>query len=146
MARRASSQARKSRSKDQEAAGSDRRAGSVPPEASLAPTSIVRYRVLYPRIDSKLLAGRIVWTGMANTRNLGLLARLGLVALLASGGPHHVQRQVASPTPEIVPLHPRTSKTARPVRVAPGRRPASTFDDNDRGVLLLLLLSAQAPR
>jgi len=83
---------------------------------------------------------------MANTRNLGLLAGLGLVALLASGAANDVPRQVASPTPEIVTLHPRTSQATRPVRSAPGRRPASTFDDNDRGVLLLLLLSAQPPR
>jgi hypothetical protein len=83
---------------------------------------------------------------MANTRNVGLLAGLALVALLASGAANDVPKHVASPTPEIVTLHPRPSQAVRPERVAPGRRPASTFDDNDRGVLLLLLLSAQPPR
>jgi len=83
---------------------------------------------------------------MANTRNVGLLAGLALVALLTSGAGNDVPKQAASPTPEIVTLHPRSTHAVRPARVAPGRRPASTFDDNDRGVLLLLLLSAQPPR
>ncbi|OLB93896.1 MAG: hypothetical protein AUH30_18920 [Candidatus Rokubacteria bacterium 13_1_40CM_68_15] len=83
---------------------------------------------------------------MATTRNVGLLAGLGLVALLASGAANDVPKHAASLTPEIVTLHPRTNQPARIERAAPGRRPASTFDDNDRGVLLILLLSAQPPR
>ncbi len=83
---------------------------------------------------------------MANTRRLSLLAGLGLIALLASGAAKDAPKDVASLTPEIVTLGPRTSQAMRPPRTAPGRRPASTFDDNDRGVLLLLLLSAQPPR
>jgi len=84
--------------------------------------------------------------GMANTRRLSLLAGLGLIALLASGAGKDAPKDVASLTPEIVTLSPRASQAMRPPRTAPGRRPASTFDDNDRGVLLLLLLSAQPPR
>ena len=69
-----------------------------------------------------------------------------LIALLASGAAKDAPKDVASLTPEIVTLSPRASQAMRPPRTAPGRRPASTFDDNDRGVLLLLLLSAQPPR
>src|SRR5438309_1808861 len=57
---------------------------------------------------------------MANTRRLGLLAGLGLIALLASGAAKDAPKDVASLTPELVTLSPRASQAMRPPRTAPG--------------------------
>jgi len=83
---------------------------------------------------------------MVHTRNLGLITALGLVALLASGAAQDSPRHVSSPTPEIVTLSPEASQPSKRERATPRRRPAGALDDNDRGVLLLLLLSTQPAR
>src|SRR2546425_1189676 len=52
-------------------------------------------------MDSNTCANRIGWSGMATTRNVGLLAGLGLVALLASGAANDVPKHGATPSSSI---------------------------------------------
>ena len=63
-----------------------------------------------------------------------------LVALLALGARSDAARRVSTPTPAVVTPTRDTSQPATLQRTAPPSR------QNDRGVLLLLLLSIQRPR
>ncbi|PYN96263.1 MAG: hypothetical protein DMD91_22000 [Candidatus Rokuibacteriota bacterium] len=83
---------------------------------------------------------------MITTRNLGLVTALGLAALLASGAAADSPKRVSSPTPEIVTLSLETSQPSKRERATSRNRMAGTMDDNDRGVLLLFLLSAPPTR
>ncbi|PYN87072.1 MAG: hypothetical protein DMD89_36880 [Candidatus Rokuibacteriota bacterium] len=81
--------------------------------------------------------------GVGHTVNLGLI--VVLVALLALGTGSDAARRVSSSTPVVTP----TRDTSPPTilrRPAPTSRFASVLDENDRRVLLLLLLSTQRPR
>ena len=81
--------------------------------------------------------------GVGHTGNLGLI--VVLVALLALGTGSDAARRVSSPTPVVTPTRDTNPPTIlrRPV---PTSRSASVVDENDRRVLLLLLLSTQRPR
>jgi len=77
---------------------------------------------------------------LAGTGNLGLIVAHVLVALLALGARSDAARRVSTPTPTVVTPTRDMSQPATLQRTAPTSR------ENDRGVLLLLLLSTQRPR
>jgi len=83
---------------------------------------------------------------MAKTRNIALAAGLGVVALFTLGAGNDAPTHVATPTPAVVTLAPSGRQAVPSQRIAPRRRPTGHLDENDRGVILLLLLSTQPPR
>ncbi len=70
-----------------------------------------------------------------------LITALAVAAVFGSGAGKDVAKQVSSPTPAVVTLKPEASGPTKLAR-APRRNRPDALEDGDRGLLLLLLLSA----
>src|SRR5438128_1712149 len=66
---------------------------------------------------------------MANIRNIGLIAALGVVAVLTLGAANDAPTPVSTPTPAVVTLAPDSRQPARLQRREPRGRPAGVLDE-----------------